>query len=1105
MECSGWSNVKEKIHEFQVYNNLPNRQTKSANILAWTYVFVEFTDKNREISSVTCQKLGGMKMAGSFSIPGVASGMDWGSMVDEIIAKSQKAYEPMLTKKDNLEKKITLYEEMNQSIRALQNKVTALKLPSLYKAKAAETARLDSNGLASAVLTANVTSEASVMNYEIEVLQKAMTMTRYGKKLTGTSVDKDSVFYMNVGGKRAKINVSKSDTLETIAKKINNARDMTSPTVPLDVTAMVVDGQLVVRSTKTGAGSDGKLSQTLERDKLGYDKINFYPDLKNDLINGAVSIKGKDASGADKTFVLGLDFDIVGNEIRWRDFNPKAATAGSSYSLVYNTAPSDRLNYSITRGAEGFDSVFSTDTFKVDADGNVVMPGNFAISWNGNSYTKGVDYKIEKDGIKWLGANKPPEGAQYSVRYGPAAGETWLMPAVKREDSDVPPQGTLVSTSASGVVTTDPNANPPTYADYRKNGGSAVITQGNKKWIEGVDFEIVTDGTTAGNMKVKWNAGATAPEAGSSYELKLSYTSVSGIDKTKHEFTSNVIRSDEDQFSFDSDYLPFEGAGPAGTFDTKIIADNGYEYAADWAASGSPMDAWTGSINIKWTPSAGAGTPRDVPKPAASNSKYTVEYTGNMNMFSFDDTDDGILETLGLKGYSDPKDVNGQDAKVRVNDGPVKTFSTNNIVFTKDDTIFNELGETVSLLGLSLNVKGPGKVQIDVTQDAEKAVTGLQEYVTAYNELLDWINKKLEEKSVDESIKDDMKSDDFRMRWGLLHGDQLLTETKNKLRMLSSVSQPLGFQSRTGRTVMYGTFGDAGLQKDGNFTIRLGGEKATISIELVHPNGTKEMEDAAIGGFVVPITISPDDTLESATKKINDALQYQYTSREKLVPVYVIDPKTGKQSISGYKTRDQITQTIPMGKAEVKNGRIVLTSAFNETGKEIPLMVQDSSGVLKYLGLNDKYTMISQVGLSTGVSKGEIGTNAKSGFLEFDTDKFMKAMTEDADAVADLMVTNMKEMDKYLTSLASQAQKEFAPGVVGYQGKVAGRIDQMRQEITSINKYLADADRRLEDKADALYRKFSAAEKSLALLSQQAASMSSALALLTSGKSTPAS
>ncbi len=65
--------------------------------------------------------------------------------------------------------------------------------------------------------------------------------------------------------------------------------------------------------------------------------------------------------------------------------------------------------------------------------------------------------------------------------------------------------------------------------------------------------------------------------------------------------------------------------------------------------------------------------------------------------------------------------------------------------------------------GVKLTVNGPGSVVMDITQDAEKAVTGIQDYVTAFNDLMDWINIRLSESSTaSSSQKDDQyKNDDF--------------------------------------------------------------------------------------------------------------------------------------------------------------------------------------------------------------------------------------------------------------------------------------------------------------------------------------------------------
>jgi hypothetical protein len=295
--------------------------------------------------------------------------------------------------------------------------------------------------------------------------------------------------------------------------------------------------------------------------------------------------------------------------------------------------------------------------------------------------------------------------------------------------------------------------------------------------------------------------------------------------------------------------------------------------------------------------------------------------------------------------------------------------------------------------------------------------------------------------------------------------------------------------------VNYGTLRDAGYQGEGFFTVRLGGTKSTITVNIKRPDGSTIKEEVNVGGFTVQVFLSENDTLQTAAQKINEALKYNYTSEALGAPYYQSVPIYGADgsTIIGYENQLVTpSQEIVMGTATVQNGRIVLTSAFNDAyTSEIPLLVQDSSGLLRTLGLNDRYTMMSQIGISTGTSSGDIGINAKTGLLDFEVDKFMEALTTDPDAVADLVVTYMKEMDNYLTSLSSSSQAEFSSGVVGIQGQVSSAIDRLRSEITSINKVLSEADRRLELKADALYRSFSVAEAALGRLSQQAAWLAS--------------
>jgi hypothetical protein len=93
--------------------------------------------------------------------------------------------------------------------------------------------------------------------------------------------------------------------------------------------------------------------------------------------------------------------------------------------------------------------------------------------------------------------------------------------------------------------------------------------------------------------------------------------------------------------------------------------------------------------------------------------------------------------------------------------------------------------------GVTLNLQGPGKVTLDVVSDMEKAVKSIEEFVAAYNDAMEWINVRLSEESAVNSLaKDDPKrSDDFYKKFGLLHGDSLLWQTKSQLRRL--VTDPL--------------------------------------------------------------------------------------------------------------------------------------------------------------------------------------------------------------------------------------------------------------------------------------------------------------------------
>ena len=241
---------------------------------------------------------------------------------------------------------------------------------------------------------------------------------------------------------------------------------------PFGVTASVVDKKLILKSDATGLGEDTrKVSMT--RSSKAYDLLgDMYIDPRalKDLV-----VKSKDGK---KTWKRGVDFDIVaGNQIRWRDYEPQTAPAGATYQVKYKAKSGDVYT---TGGATYGPSDIVRGKGNVDKDALPFTPQatlsttNISIEdKNGVSYQYGTDFKIEGKSVKWLGTNRPEEGVAYKITYKPAANEEFTL-NVKRGVEDEVAMGTT------------------TYEDFAK--GKSVIKQGGRTYVQGEDFDIVSDG-----------------------------------------------------------------------------------------------------------------------------------------------------------------------------------------------------------------------------------------------------------------------------------------------------------------------------------------------------------------------------------------------------------------------------------------------------------------------------------------------------------------------------------------------------------------------------------------------------------------------------------
>jgi flagellar capping protein FliD len=935
------------------------------------------------------------------SISGVVSGIDWDSMVAKLLEQAKKPAYVMVDKRDRLELKKNLFEEFLVSLRSMQSTLTPLKLAATFKAKAVEINRVDSSASYKGVLSATVSSDAAINVYVLVVLQSAKAQMNRSKQITGalstTGISAaNSYFYVSAGGQKVRIDADPADDLATLADKINTTLKTQSPVV--QVTATVVDGRLILKSDSTGLGST-EVTQDITRAVSGNDTLSFNVNPNN----GKVTIKV-----GSTTYQQGKDFDIVGgNQVRWRTSDPSFPPPGAAYQDEYTAYAGDTFVMTSTRSASG----------DVDKYALGFAPSDTAavtIEANGITYTRGGggDFEIGADGsIYWLKPyRQPAAGASYEITYVAGGGEKVTLD-ITRGSQD------------------ESNIN---FADFKP--GTAVVESlpPGQTWREGADFEVVQG--ASGKAVIQWYPGGngTSPDSGDSYTFN--YQKPDGTPGT-----DSLTRNGKDTVS-----LPGGGKFTTTPQGTHTVTYNGMTFQNIVPSPTTPaftptLDATGTALEITWAnpiSTTQTGTPLSPASAPSGGTSYTVTYTYDTNIFTLSDDGNGFLSALELDLTDDMHYTAAQDA-VMILDGERVTRSSNRIGESYD----NEL-----IKGMTIDLKGVGRVSLDVSQDAEQAVTSLQKFIDEYNAILEWINVRMTEKELDENTKATIDSDDFRMKWGLLKGNSLLRDTKNRMRSLTSQSYIVSVASKTSRNAVYGPMSLNGIVNPGSFSVSVTGAAGTVYVN---------------------IPVEPGDTLQTIADKING------------------NTLEGRPNPLRFDA-DGNALASPLAKATLSGGKLTITGNNNS-----PVTLGGSSNVLKAMQLDQQYTALSQIGIKLPSSGATVTEDALLGLLEFDTSALMKALETNPDDVASLVTSFANRMQAYMDDMVKSSQKELAGGITSAQGAVVREMNSIDTEIASIDKYLKDFQRRLDDKQQALQRQFSAAEVNLSKLIQQADWLSS--------------
>ena len=1190
----------------------------------------------------------------TMSVSGVASGMDWDSMIDEIITNAAKPAQVQVSKRQNLTNKKSLFEEMKVTMNSLQSSLTPLKLPSTYKAKQVDIERIDTNGSYKGVLTATVNADAEVNVYDLVVNQLARAQTNRSKQITASNVGSalssqglsKGTMYINMAGQKVGIDISSTDSLQTIKSKINNT--VKTLDIPVAVTASVVDNRLIIRSDNTGLGANS-MSETLTYNVNGRNTITAFNVSDSDLTNGNFVIR----SGSSQ-YTYGKDYDVVnGNEIRWnqyeetdnvklgdsvtatykiakgdtykstgtygsseasitglnvndngtlssrlrivdddgytytygKDFTlddsgnvewlytssdaeiPEHPESGTGYTLVYDPYSglvssltyndedtqeavitvssgegniggtklsyeqvlSDMVNdaspgivssltykdedtqeavLTVSSGSGNIDGIklsyeqILSDTGLTDSSADSEFAEYFSLTdEDGSEYKYGTDYRIirgsETDSssgehspvIEWLSV--PVSGTGFTLEYTgrdtkstDSLGDSEFAKHFSLADEDgveyeygtdyriirgsetdsssgehstliewlsVPASGTgftlvytgrsedtldlSVTRSNTDAVMAGTSGASPLYSYF--DGGTSTITSGTKTFYEGIDYEITqyettdNNGKTITNAAVEWKTGTNSewyyPGSNAGYTINL--TTASGNSMSFSGVRSSLDSINLNDYGFTSvngsiSSVSFTGDNGTYTYDLTNTStdDDGKTPAQNMAGEiglSISTNSGTNSFSFNWVvPERTANA--DLP---GLGDEITADYTYQANTFTLsDDSDGSLLAALELDQTDSAHYTAAQDAEL-VLDGETITRDSNDIGEAYD----NEL-----IKGMTIHLKGTGEVSLDVSHDAEKAVESIQTFVDTYNDLMTWMNTRMTESQVDEDTKATIDSDDFRMRWGLLHGNSLLRNTKAKMRSLTSQNFTFSFTQRSSAEEIYGTMGYNGLRNDATLRLR-------------------------INSKFVDVSILPTDTLQDIIDKIND------------------DSEDGPMHDIYYDDEGKKLSQ-PLLKATIENDKLVITSTNNDS------ITMSGTSAMNALKLNYTYKGLYQLGIaSTSTDYG------KSGELEFDTSKFMEALEDNADEVQELMLMFANDFDTWTKSMLNAS----ASGETS--GTLTREIENLDNQIKTIDEYLEKYQERLDRQEESLRTKYANTETNLAKITQQASSIAAIL------------
>jgi len=217
-------------------------------------------------------------------VSGLSSGIDWATMVDQLISIDHNRVDLVSSQKSEYEAKLAAWQSFNTKLLALKTAAEGLKDIDDFNVYEASTTTDSSTVKGSDLMSVTASSTASIGSYQIIVNNLAVAEKVRSGSYTDITTALGSSYAGDIVINGETVSIEATDTLTSLQNKINNANSGTNPT---GVTATIIkfgeiDYRLTLTSDTTGAA--------------GIDLQNGgAPDILS-LLNFSEVVNGADAS-----------------------------------------------------------------------------------------------------------------------------------------------------------------------------------------------------------------------------------------------------------------------------------------------------------------------------------------------------------------------------------------------------------------------------------------------------------------------------------------------------------------------------------------------------------------------------------------------------------------------------------------------------------------------------------------------------------------------------------------------------------------------------------------------------------------------------------------